>query len=92
MLNRLNTLNAFVICLLVSVIAPCLSVTAESMKAEAKQPEPLADQWALIGEAVNEPGWDVWQYADARRRRENPPFLRAMAGKDPVRPGVAQEQ
>jgi len=56
----LNTPNAFVTWLFISVIAQCISVTAESMKAEAKQPEPLADQWELIGEAVNEPGWDVW--------------------------------
>jgi hypothetical protein len=56
----LNTRNAFVTWLFISAIAPCLSVTAESLKAETKQPEPLADQWELIGEAVNEPGWDVW--------------------------------
>src|SRR5690606_36315739 len=24
------------------------------------RPESLADQWELVGEAINEPGWDVW--------------------------------
>jgi len=28
--------------------------------ASALAPEPLADQWELVGEAVNEPGYDVW--------------------------------
>jgi hypothetical protein len=27
---------------------------------KAERPEPLADQWELVGEAVNEPGWDIW--------------------------------
>ncbi|MDT8390073.1 MAG: glycoside hydrolase family protein [Lentisphaeria bacterium] len=34
--------------------------TPTSSKTETKRPEPLADQWELVGEAINEPGWDIW--------------------------------
>lgn len=27
---------------------------------EVRQPEALADQWEFVGEAINEPGWDIW--------------------------------
>jgi hypothetical protein len=38
----------------------CNSGDGATMQTKAKQPEALADDWEFVGEAVNEPGWDIW--------------------------------
>ncbi len=36
----------------------CLSYPV--IAADDRKPEALADQWELVGEAINESGWDIW--------------------------------
>ncbi len=43
--------------ILLSITTVCWS-NNEIVK--SKKPEALADQWAFLGEAINEPGWDIW--------------------------------
>lgn len=40
--------------------ASCLANNKSIKDTDVKKPVALADQWELLGEAVNEPGWDVW--------------------------------
>ena len=39
---------------------PTAGLIAQGTQVTGGQPEPLADQWELVGEAVNEPGWHIW--------------------------------
>ncbi len=57
MVNSLIKRTAF---LLAGVVVSCVGVAEEQTGTNVEQPEPLADQWELVGEAVNEPGWDIW--------------------------------
>ncbi len=38
------------------------------MQTKVEQPEALADGWEFLGEAINEPGWDVWGSSPVRTK------------------------
>lgn len=46
--------------MLLLTTSSCLSGNEIISPAETKIPVALADQWELVGEAINEPGWDIW--------------------------------
>lgn len=48
--------------LMLSVLIPILAIVSclAAAAGDTRKPEALADQWEFVGQAVNEPGWDIW--------------------------------
>jgi len=42
------------------VLASLCSARSDDQASEPTVPTALADEWELLGEAINEPGWDIW--------------------------------
>ena len=55
-----DPLMKFAACLFAGAIVSSVVHATDHARTKADRPEPLADQWELVGEAVNEPGWDIW--------------------------------
>jgi hypothetical protein len=58
--HMLNRRNLLLVCLIISMGSTCKLANGQAVHTETKQPEALADEWELVGEAINEPGWDIW--------------------------------
>lgn len=43
-----------------------VDIEQDTPKQSANEPMPLADDWQLVGEAINESGWDVWGSSPVR--------------------------
>ena len=46
--------------IIVISMSACISDSRNVPYSACDKPEALADQWELVGEAINEPGWDIW--------------------------------
>lgn len=45
---------------IVLFLAVAFSPVTHTAMAKSAAPETLADQWQFLGEAINDPGWDIW--------------------------------